>query len=55
MAQRPNPIGARRSLNPLNASFRVRGADALETELLRVSPTLCLSSSVVSGGSSYGR
>jgi hypothetical protein len=55
IAQRPNPIGVRRNLKPLRASFLVRGAEALQTELLRVSPTLCLSSNVVSGGRMYGR
>ena len=55
IAHRPNPMGALRNLNPLRASFLVSGAEALQTELLRVSPTLCLSRSVVSGGSKYGK
>ena len=50
IAHRPKPIGARRNLKPLRASLRVSGADALQTELLSDSPTLCLSRRVVSGG-----
>ena len=34
-------------LKPLRASFLVIGAEALQTELLRVSPTLYLSSNVI--------
>ena len=40
IAQRPKAMGARCGLNPDRASFGVRGKEALQTELLRVSPTL---------------
>lgn len=50
IAQRPKAMGARCGLNPERASFGVRGKDALQTELLRVSPTLWERSNVSSGG-----
>ena len=50
IAQRPKAMGARCGLNPDRASFGVRGKDALQTELLSVSPTLWERSNVSSGG-----
>jgi len=40
IALRPNGIGGRWGLKPKRASFGVRGAEALQIELLSVSPTL---------------
>ena len=51
----PNWMGARCGRNPHKASFGVRGSDALQMELFRVSPTLWSRRSVSSGGKWYGK
>ena len=49
-ALRPNGMGARWGRKPDKASFGVKGAEALQTELFKVSPTLWSKSKDSSGG-----